>query len=677
MRKKILAGLMLLSMTASSFSTVGYVPVSAAGYEDDAVVITEETTSEEDETASDEEVAKTEQNVASKGSVIASGKYDTWSWSLDADGVLLIEGTDINKGDLSVWPWSSTYTSKIKEAKVTGSGSGSIGSMFSGCTVMTSLDLSEFDTTNVTDMSYLFWCCYELTDLNFGNFNTGSVTTMENMFGNCSGLTSLDVSSFDTSNVTNMGGVFWGCSGLTDLDVSNFDTSNVTSMYSMFYKCSKLTRLDVSNFNTANVINMSSVFSFCSSLSEVNIDNFDTGNATSISHLFFCCTSLTNVDISMLDTGNVTDMSYMFNGCTALTSVDVSGLDTSNVTNMTYMFSGCSSLTSLDISNFDASNVTSMSQMYFGCSGLTEIKSPYNITVYAELPRDVSWYDESGIGVSLMYKERSESVTYSTKVPFTYYTIHFDGNGATDGSISDMNSCLTGTTYILPKNEYVRKGYLFNGWNTVEDGSGNAYIDEAQVKNLTMVNGGVVTLYAQWKPITYKVAFNANGGTGNMSTMTGRTYGVPYNLTKNTFKRAGYTFLAWNTKKDGSGVYIKNNAAVKNLTSVNGKTVTLYACWKKVTVGQVTTPVLSNPAAGKLLVAYKPVTGAQGYLIQYSTNSSMKNSKTIATTGNKKTISGLVKGKTYYVRVVAFKMDSTGKKVYGKFSPIQKKKLFR
>ena len=70
---------------------------------------------------------------------------------------------------------------------------------------------------------------------------------MGGMFWNCHGLTSLDLSNFDTSNVTVMDQMFGDCISLTSLDVSNFDTSKVTDMRYMFENCSKLTEITVSN----------------------------------------------------------------------------------------------------------------------------------------------------------------------------------------------------------------------------------------------------------------------------------------------------------------------------------------------------------------------------------------------------------------------------------------------
>lgn len=79
-----------------------------------------------------------------------------------------------------------------------------------------------------------------------------SFTNTNSMFYSCSSLTTLDLSNFDTSNVTDMSYMFDGCSSLTTLDVSNFNTSNVTDMSWMFYSCSNLT-LDCSHWNVDKV----------------------------------------------------------------------------------------------------------------------------------------------------------------------------------------------------------------------------------------------------------------------------------------------------------------------------------------------------------------------------------------------------------------------------------------
>ncbi|MEE0653161.1 MAG: BspA family leucine-rich repeat surface protein, partial [Segatella copri] len=88
--------------------------------------------------------------------------------------------------------------------------------------------LEYLNTEKVTDMSYMFSGCTNLTSLDVTKFNTANVTNMSDMFRNCSALTSLDVSKFNTVNVTNMGRMFSNCSALTSLDVTNFNTEKVT-----------------------------------------------------------------------------------------------------------------------------------------------------------------------------------------------------------------------------------------------------------------------------------------------------------------------------------------------------------------------------------------------------------------------------------------------------------------
>ena len=119
----------------------------------------------------------------------------------------------------------------------------SMNGMFSGCSSLTTLDVSNFDTSKVTSMTQMFGYCYSLTTLDVSGFDTSKVTGMNSMFVVCRSLTTLDVSGFDTSQVTSMNSMFNGCSSLTTLDVSGFDTSKVTGMNQMFYSCSSLTSI--------------------------------------------------------------------------------------------------------------------------------------------------------------------------------------------------------------------------------------------------------------------------------------------------------------------------------------------------------------------------------------------------------------------------------------------------
>ena len=206
----------------------------------------------------------------------------------------------------------------------------------------------SFANARPTNCRFWFLGCKDLTVIEGLEYlNTENVTSMRAMFSGCSSLTSLDVSKFDTRNVTDMGYMFCYCSSLTSLDISKFDTQNVTDMGGMFCGCSRLTSLDVSKFDTQNVTNMEWMFGGCSSLTSLDVSKFDTQNVIDMVTMFYECSSLTSLDVSKFDTQNVTNMKWMFSECSSLTSLDLSNFDTQNVTNMGYMFGNCVNLATI------------------------------------------------------------------------------------------------------------------------------------------------------------------------------------------------------------------------------------------------------------------------------------------------------------------------------------------
>ena len=149
---------------------------------------------------------------------------------------------------------------------------------------------------------------------------TKEVSSMKPFFnagGKCSNSTATSFEGIiqysDTSNVTDMSNMFYSCSSLTS--VPQLDTSNVTSMDSMFNYCSKLTTIP--QLDTSNVTNMNSMFNYCSRLT--SIPQLDTRNVTDMYSMFYYCYSLTS--IPQLDTSNVTSMDSMFNVCSRLEEI--------------------------------------------------------------------------------------------------------------------------------------------------------------------------------------------------------------------------------------------------------------------------------------------------------------------------------------------------------------------
>ena len=171
----------------------------------------------------------------------------------------------------------------------------------------------------------------------------------------------------------------------------------------------------------------------------------------------------------------------------------------------------------------------------------------------------------------------ANTTLYAVWKPNTY-TVKFNANGGT-GTMSNQ-SFTYNTAKALTANSFTRTGHTFLGWSTSSSATTATYTDKQSVKNLTSTDGGTVTLYAVWKPNTYTVKFNANGGNGTMSNQS-FTYNTAKALTANSFTRIGYTFLGWSTSSTATTATYTDKQSVKNLTSTNGGTVTLYAVWSK------------------------------------------------------------------------------------------------
>ena len=115
------------------------------------------------------------------------------------------------------------------------------------------LDLSKFDTSNVTSMSNMFQKCENIKTLDLSNWNTPNLLTLYYTFAHCTALKILNVSNFNTSKVTNMNYTFYNCKSLETLDLSNWNTPTLMNTRQMFDGCEKLNRLDIRNFDFTNV----------------------------------------------------------------------------------------------------------------------------------------------------------------------------------------------------------------------------------------------------------------------------------------------------------------------------------------------------------------------------------------------------------------------------------------
>ena len=150
---------------------------------------------------------------------------------------------------------------------------------------------------------------------------------MTAMFNECTSLSSIDVSNWNTSNVTNMSWLFYGCSSLTSLDVSNWNTGKVTTMRHLFTNCDKLSDFDVSNWNMENVISVDGFF-HSTKKKVYDISKWNTSNCHNFEQLFeYCSNAEQIIGLDQIDTSNGKRFGQMFNGCSKLLSLDLSNFD--------------------------------------------------------------------------------------------------------------------------------------------------------------------------------------------------------------------------------------------------------------------------------------------------------------------------------------------------------------
>ena len=223
----------------------------------------------------------------------------------------------------------------------------SMATMFYNCSKLTNIDLSGLGSDSLTNISSMFRGCSNLTSINMNDFNFGSAS-MCRLFESLPVLENVNLSNANTSLVTDMSFMFTGSFYIKNIDLSGLGSDGLTTVGGMFQGCNKLTTINMSNFNFGHVViqdTSSSPFANNLYIQSVNLNNANMNNVTKLGSLFSGCESLISVDMSGVNTSNVIDMSSMFLSCLNLTTIYVNNTwNVSNVTSSTSMFSGCESL---------------------------------------------------------------------------------------------------------------------------------------------------------------------------------------------------------------------------------------------------------------------------------------------------------------------------------------------
>ena len=463
------------------------------------------------------------------------------------------------------------------------------GWSFYGCSSLASVEMSD-NVTSIGD--YAFGGCESLTSIEIPD---GVTSIGRYAFNGCIDLTGIEIPDSVTSIED---GAFRGCVGLKSIVVGQGNTeytspgnnciiekssntllrgcdstvipNSVTSIgdYAFSY-CTKMVSIKIPNGVTSIG---DYAFEGCSSLKSIDIPN----SVTSIgSEAFQSCNSLTSIQIPE----RVKSIkNYTFAFCRSLTDIQIPN----GVTSIGYeAFRDCSSLTSIQIPD----SVTSIVDYAFElCSNLTSIQIPNSVT---SIGQDVF---KGCSNLTIYCPDGSTAKQYAIDNKISYQLIedtgciHANTELRNAASATCTKAGYTGDTYCKDCGELISKGKSIAalGHSYKATVTKQPTVDAEGVKTYTCSRCKASYTEKIAKLTTYTVKFDGNGSTsGSTKKLSKCKYGKKYTLTKNGFKKKGYTFKGWNTKKDGSGKTYKNKAEVKNLSSKADGKVTLYAQWKK------------------------------------------------------------------------------------------------
>ena len=453
----------------------------------------------------------------------------------DIDGVPIYKvydgfaGTDIESVDFSetsikmiVSLYSSTTgtfegCTKLKTVKLPDTVTQFYSQTFKNCTALEEINIPK-SIQVIQPQEFLE--CSSLKTVDFRG--TSVVRICEEAFKGCTSLASVYLG--EPENLSIDAYAFQDCTNLETVDCSKTNISSIENY--AFYNCSKLKKIDLSSSTMEQT--GQSIFRACTSLEEVLLPK----TLKEINYLTFSGTAIKTLDLRE----------------TAITKI---------------IDSGCANMNALKTLYLPATL-----EEFGDYAFLAKQSSSGRLYIYSDIPEaDINAMADKAIGV---WSGRRISFPKGT------YTIIYDGNGAAAGTMDAQTCMIDGFTFSLSKNAYTRENYTFTGWNTMPDGSGAFYRDEANIYPLTETDQAEITLYAMWKDssvtdytITY-VLNATNVQNDNPATYTNNSD----TITLKEPIREGYTFLGWFSDKELT-------QQVTEIAKGSTGNITLYAHWKR------------------------------------------------------------------------------------------------
>ena len=411
---------------------------------------------------------------------------------------------------------------------------------FEGCTKLKTVTLPD---TVTQFYSQTFKNCTALEEINIPK----SIQVIQPQeFLGCSSLKTVDFRG--TSVVRICDEAFKGCTFLASVYLGEPENLSIDAY--AFQDCTNLETVDCSKTNISSIENYA--FYNCSKLKKIDLSS-STMEQTGQS-IFRACTSLEEVILPK----TLKEINYLTFSGTAIKTLDLRETAITKIID-----SGCANMDALKTLYLPATL-----EEFGDYAFLAKKSSSGRLYIYSNIPEaDINAMANKAIGV---WSGRRISFPKGT------YTIIYDGNGATAGTMDTQTCMIDGFTFSLSKNAYTMENYTFTGWNTMPDGSGAFYRDEANIYPLTETDQAEITLYAMWKDSSvtdYTITYFLNATNVQNDNPTAYTNNSDTITLKDPI-REGYTFLGWFSDKELT-------QQVTEIAKGSTGDITLYAHWKR------------------------------------------------------------------------------------------------
>ena len=273
------------------------------------------------------------------------------------------------------------------------------------------------------------------------------------MFAWLGAIKTVDVSEIDFSQTTNIEALFQIDKSITNLDVSSMNVVNVTSMIQTFYDMQSLQSLDISMWNTSKVTDVGFMLAYLESATTIKFPKtLVNSKVTNMQGLFFEDHAVKSLDVAQFDTRNVSNFYAIFLGCRSITALDLSRWNTSKATEMTYMFIDARSLRSLDLSNFDVSNVVRFDSTFGAMNSITTLDLS-------------NWHLGSNVDCTNMFRQSAKLKTIYVSESFkdhigTDSYMFYASTSITGGNGTKQSNSATGKARAIIDGENGQKGYF-------------------------------------------------------------------------------------------------------------------------------------------------------------------------------------------------------------------------